>query len=244
MKKTIIALAILIIIFSGCAKKRVLEDVPATLFETGMQQYENRKWGKAIDSFQKYIFSYPASVNTEKAQFYLADAYFQTKDWTQAIIEFEYFVKNYRTLALREQASYKLGKAYYNLSPGYQFDQQITKSAIAVMEKFMMEYPESQYVPELDSINRILLSRIEEKKIHTGHFYMKSKEFPAAEQYLQAVTVGNLKDDMRDWYYMLYGEVEEKLGKDDDALRILDLVRQNSKYYKNAQGLIEKIQKK
>lgn len=243
MKKTAIALLILLVIAAGCAKKKVLDDVPPSLFDTGMQYHENRQWGKAIDAFQKYIFSYPASANTEKAQFYLGDSYFQSRDWTQAIIEFEYFLKNYRNLALREEASYKLGKAYFSVSPGYQFDQQVTTSAISVLGKFMLEFPESQYLAEADSLNRILLSRLEEKKVHTGHFYMNSKEYTSAEQYLQDVTVSNLKDDMRDWYFLLYGITEEKLGKYDEALKILDLVRKDSKYYNDAQGLAEKIQK-
>jgi len=78
---------------------------------------------------------------------------------------------------LKKDALYKLSISYYKISPPYQFDQSLYFSAIGVMREFLMEYYDDERKNEIDSLLNLLLSRIEEKKLHTGDFYYKGKKY-------------------------------------------------------------------
>ena len=243
-KKVIMIFIILILVIAGCAKKTVLEDVGISemdIFEKSFDCYENGKWGKAIEGFQSYIFAYPASERTEKAQFYLADAHFNDKNYSQAIIEFNYFLNNFKNYKLRETSFYNLSFCYFTLPPSYQFDQTLTNSALSVIGDFRLEFPESQYIIEIDSMNRILLSRLEEKKLHTGNFYLKKRENKAAEVYFANIIPENLLPEYFGMYLYKYAVSLSNLHKWDEAENVLLMMDENNKYYKKAERLLNKI---
>lgn len=243
--KKLLTILMIVMVLTGCAKKTVLSDVNVAekdLYDKSYEYYENEKWGNAIEGFQSYIFSYPASNRTEKAQFYLADAYYNESDFRQAIIEFNYFINNFKNLMLREQSYFKLAMSYYELTPSYQHDQTLTVSAINVIEDFKLEFPESELISEIDSIHRILLSRIEEKKLHTANFYLKRGESAAAEIYLSDIIPENLLPEWQGWYLYKYGITLYNLKKFDEAASLLSMIDDEDQYYGKAQGLLKKIE--
>lgn len=246
MKKSLILL-IIVIIMTGCAKKTVLSDVDVsekTLYERAYEYYENENWGMAIEGFQSYIFSYPASSRTEKAQYYLADGYYNEEDYRQAIIEFNYFLNNFKNLSLREQGYFKLAMSYYKLTPSYQHDQTLTVNAINVIEDFKLEFPGSELISDIDSIHRILLSRLEEKKLHTANFYIKRDDPAAAEIYLADIIPENLLPQWQGWYLYKYGIALFDQAKYGDAASLLSMIGEDDDYYGEAQGLLKKINNK
>ncbi|MDD3803578.1 MAG: outer membrane protein assembly factor BamD [bacterium] len=245
MKKTIFLIMIAAALFS-CAKKTVLSDSlvgEEDLFNSAYKQYEAKKWGKAIDLFQKYIFSYPANKRTESAQFYLADAFFSARSYTEAIVELEYFLDNYKNYNMKKDASYKLAYCYYKLSPSYQFDQTLSKNAINVMRGFIRDYPESEHRQEIDSLSRILISRLEEKKMHTGNFYMKKRDYISAEIYYLSVDMNNIEEKHKDNVRLSLAGAQLNLKKYDEAKTNLQKITAESRHYKKAQNLLLKISK-
>ncbi|GEM_PF-2147506 len=244
--KQILLLLFVVILITSCAKKESLVETDLAedlLYKKAIDYYNDRKWDKAVEFFQKYIFTYPANRNTEYAQYYLADAYFNKKAFTEAIVEFEYFVKNYNTYNLKKDATYKLCISYYKLSPSYQFDQTLTINAISFMRDFLSTYYEDEKKNEIDSLHSILVSRLEEKKLHTGDFYNRIKKYRAAEIYYSLITPENLLPQYIDRYYFSLGKVLFNLGEYKRALENLTKVKENSKYYKNSRKMILKITK-
>lgn len=244
MKKILFACLMLGVVFTSCAKKTdmgyIYQDEQG-MFEKALQKYESRKWSSAIDQLQRYIFSYPATKRTEEAQYYLADAYFQSKDYTQAIVELEYFIANFRNYNLSMKAAFRLSQSYYMLSPRYQFDQTLTYKAIEVMNDFIAKYPESAEYGEVDSLRRILVSRIEEKKMHTGNYYLKRKDYKAAEVYFDQVLSDNLVEEWKDFFYFKYGYTKYKLKKTAEAENAFMLVSKDGKYAGKAASFISKL---
>jgi len=244
MKKYLFVFLLFAVLLTSCSKKTSMSDIykdEQNMFDQAMQNYDKGKWGKAIDQFQRYIFSYPATKRTEEAQYYLADSYFMKKDWTQAIVEYEYFMLNFRNYNLSKKAGYRLCECYYNISPRYQFDQAVTFKAIEVMNDFLAKYPESEDIAEVDSTLRILLSRIEEKKMHTGNYYLKRKDFTAAEVYFDQVYPDNLLEKWKDFFYYRYGYVEYKLKKYPQSENAFMLVLPEGKYGAKAKHFLNKL---
>ncbi|MGE3063937.1 MAG: outer membrane protein assembly factor BamD [bacterium] len=245
MKKRLILIILAVFLFS-CAKKTILSESAVgeeSLYNSALKQYEAKKWGKAIDLFQKYIFSYPANKRTETAQFYLADAFFNAKSYTEAIVELEYFLDNYKNYNLKKDASYKLAMCYYKLSPSYQFDQTLSKNAINVMREFIRDYPESENRQEVDSLSRILISRQEEKKMHTGNFYMKKKDYISAEIYFLSIDMNNISEKYIDQIRISLASAQLNLKKNDDARSNLMKIKEESRYFSKAQKMLDKIKK-
>jgi len=246
MKKILIIILSAVVLFS-CAKKTVLKESSVgeeELYNKAFEQYEAKKWGKSIDLFQKYIFSYPANKRTESAQFYLADAFFSAKSYTEAIVELEYFLDNYKNYNFKKDASYKLAICYYKLAPSYQFDQTLSKNAISVMREFLKDYPESDNRQEIDSLSRILISRLEEKKMHTGNFYSKKRDYISAEIYYLSVDMNNISSSYREKLLISLSDVQMKLKKYDDAQKNLKKIGESSKNYPKAVKMLDAIEKK
>ncbi len=247
MKKYfILALLILaIILLPSCAKKKMTEDrneiTEYDLFSQAQNYYDNEKWSKAIDALETFLFTYPASKETEKAQYYLANSYYNIEDWTQAIIEYNYFINNYNNVTLREECYYRLSKAYFNVAPSYKKDQTLTQHAIASIDNFLSEYPDSKYYSEIDSLERILVSRLEEKKIYAADYYMKNKDYMSAEVYLDNVDTGNLLKEKHNDYYLKSIITKYKLKKFDEVKTLFTYISENSKEYKKAKKYIDKI---
>ncbi|PIP13831.1 MAG: hypothetical protein COX48_03125 [bacterium (Candidatus Stahlbacteria) CG23_combo_of_CG06-09_8_20_14_all_34_7] len=245
MKKILILILFAAVLFS-CAKKTVLKENSIDeeiLYNQAYKQYEAKKWGKSIDLFQKYIFSYPANKRTESAQYYLADAYFNLKSYTEAIVEFEYFLDNYKSYNLKKEAYYNLSLCYYNLAPSYQFDQTLSKNAINIMRDFLKNYPESENKHKIDSLSRILISRLEEKKMHTGNFYFKKRDYISAEIYYSSVDLNNITDSYKDNLLFSLSSTQMKLKKYDDAEKNLKKISNTSKNYPKAVKILEQIEK-
>lgn len=242
----VIFLFLSIVFTPSCAKKEKLLQLDISdeeLFNKAFNFYEQRKWEKTIDLFQKYIFTYPANKKTELAQYYLADSYYNKKSYTESIVEFEYFIKNYKSYNLKKDALYKLSISYFKISPSYQFDQSLTFSAIGVMREFLMNYYDDERSKEIDSLLNLLLSRIEEKKLHTGDFYYRAKKYRSAEIYYELIDENNLRNDLKDRYYFSYGRTLFMNKNYQKSLEILQKVSKNSKYLKDSKKIIYRISK-
>ncbi|MEJ5307560.1 MAG: outer membrane protein assembly factor BamD [candidate division WOR-3 bacterium] len=242
----VIFLFFLIVFSISCAKREKLTQLDISdeeLFNRAFNFYEQKKWDKSIDLFQKYIFTYPANKKTELAQYYLADSYFNKRSYTESIVEFEYFIKNYKSYNLKKDALYKLSISYFKIAPPYQFDQSLTFSAIGVMREFLMSYYDDERSKEIDSMLNLLISRIEEKKLHTGDFYYRGKKYRSAEIYYELVDVNNLRNDLKDRYYFSYGRALFMNKNYKKSLEILQKVSENSKYFKESKKIIDKISK-
>lgn len=242
----VIFLFLSFVLVTSCAKKEKLSQLDISdeeLFNKAFNFYEQKKWDKSIDLFQKYIFTYPANKKTELAQYYLADSYFNKRSYTESIVEFEYFIKNYKSYNLKKDALYKLSISYFKISPPYQFDQSLTFSAIGVMREFLTSYYDDERSKEIDSLLNLLLSRIEEKKLHTGDFYYRGKKYRSAEIYYGLVDENNLRNDLKDRYYFSYGRALFMNRNYEKSLETLQKVSENSKYFKESKKIIDKISK-
>jgi len=246
IKRTAFFIILAALSIFSCAKKTVLKESlidEEALYSRAVEQYEAKKWGKAVDLLQKYIFSYPANKRTETAQFYLADAFFNAKSYTEAIVELEYFIDNYKNYNLKRDASYKLAICYYKLAPSYQFDQTLSKNAIGEMRQFLKDYPESEYRQEIDSLSRILISRLEEKKMHTGNFYMKKRDYISAEIYYLSVDLNNLSEKYAGNMLLSLATAQFNLKKYEEAEKQLKKISGESSLRPKADKLLDKIKK-
>jgi outer membrane protein assembly factor BamD len=176
----------LIALFFACAKKPLLAPAstePDEVFKKARAYYEVKNYAKAIDAFQKFIFSFPGSFYAGDAQFYLAESYFSKKNYSQAMIEYDFLVRNF-TSTHREEAEYKYALCQYLTAPPYYKDQTQTMRAQELLTEFIADHPQSQFLPDARKTLARVRDRLAQKEYETARLYLRYDELTAALVYI------------------------------------------------------------
>jgi TolA-binding protein len=92
-------------------------------YETAKSLYNAQKYGKAIESFKKYLERYPESPNIADAKFYLAESYLKDNQIDKALEEFNTVINerksNYYTRSILRVADIYFNNKQYNKALDY-----------------------------------------------------------------------------------------------------------------------------
>src|SRR5690606_17313425 len=87
-------------------------------FNKGVEEFTKSDYERSIASF-KLVSRYPVEIELiGRANYWIADAYYQMKNYEQAIQAYRYFLANGGSLLgqLRAEAYYNIGYSYFNLN--------------------------------------------------------------------------------------------------------------------------------
>jgi len=225
--------------------KQVLNPLPPDVeFERGRDFLENKKYNKAIESFERIVFYYASSEYVDDAQYWLGRSSFEKKDYTQAIIEFEYLIKNFPNSQFLEQAYLYRAKAYFLKSPGYDKDQSETGKATKFLDQFLTQFPNSEYTDEVKNLILQARERLAKKEFENGRLYLRLNEPDAALLYFQYLITNypETKFSLEAKYYA--ASIYEKKGELDQALRLYKELIGEQGWKIKAEKKIKKIEKR
>ncbi len=107
----------------------------------GMDAYENGKYDKAIDKFQKLKDYYPFSKYAILAELKIADAHYQRVEYEEAIYAYE----NFEQLHPRNEAIpyviYQIGRCYYDQIDTPDRDQTSAQKALEAFQRLTKQFP-------------------------------------------------------------------------------------------------------
>ncbi len=149
-------------------------------YSLATQLYENEKYYKAIQLFEKIIPAYRGKPQMERIQFMLSNAYYHTKSYLLAAYHFDRFTKNYPKSTKKEEAAYLSAHAYYLSIPRSSLDQSDTLKAIESFQKYIDNYPESEKVAEANKYIKDMQSRLEKKAFDIAYLYYHTENYKAA----------------------------------------------------------------
>ncbi|HOD65800.1 MAG TPA: outer membrane protein assembly factor BamD [candidate division Zixibacteria bacterium] len=158
------------------------------LFDEGQRLYEDGKYRQAIEYFQTVVFNYPGHAVVDTAQYYLGLAYYGNEDFELAALEFDRLARNYPASAFFANAIFMRGVAYFDSTPKNPgLDQTELEKAIAVFEDFLIDFPESPLVPDVQKYLAAARTRFAKKYFNAGIVYERLGAFKAAKVYFQKV---------------------------------------------------------
>jgi len=213
-------LLILIIVIISCGGPGNYVGMTAhEQFETAKEEYDKGKYYKSINSFQRVIFNYPGATVVDTAQYYLAMSYYNNEEYELASVEFMRLVRSYPQSEYADEAQFMIGMSYFENAPGhYALTQEELKRAIAALEDFVIDNPDSPLIE--DAKEKILegRTRLARKEYENGIFYKNIYAYESSLIYFQLVI-----DDYTDTEYAseaLYriGEIKFRQKKYDEAL--------------------------
>jgi len=181
MKRVTIVVIAMLFVSSGCAWFKTQEEKSANeLITEGMENFEDGKYKKAVESFQKLKDWYPFSKYAILAELKVADAHFYEEQYEEAIFSYEEF----ETLHPRNEAIpyviYQIGRCYFKQVDTIDRDQSNTQKALDTFNRLIKTYPDNEYS------KKALAHRTKCQKLMAGHdmyvgkYYYKSKHYKAA----------------------------------------------------------------
>lgn len=148
------------------------EDVKAK-YDLAEKYYEEEDYKRANRLFEQIAPKYVGKPQGERVLFFLADTYFQIKNYNFAGYQFERFLKSYPKSDKAAEASFLGAKSYYMLSPRYSLDQTDTDKALVKLQNFINSYPESEFMPEANTMARELTTKKEKKAFEIAKQFTK-----------------------------------------------------------------------
>jgi outer membrane protein assembly factor BamD len=188
------------------------------LFAQGKEKYDRTKYLPAREYFQTIVYNFPGEPMVDTAQYFLALTYFGAKEYEIAGVEFNRLVLNYPSSAYFTHALFMRAVSFYHSTPKhFALDQTDIKRAIRQFEDFLIDYPESELIPEAREYLAQARTRLARKQYEAGRTYKYIRAYAAAKTYFQVVI-----DDFTDTEYGAkaaydYAEMEYHLKNFDEA---------------------------
>ncbi len=180
--KNLSVVLILAIFATSCSEyQKVLnKGEVADQYKMATKLYDEGKYNKAIQLFEKVIPKYRRKPQFERIQFMVAQSNYHTKDYDLAAYYFNRFIGNYPTSSKVEEAAYLVAHSYYLGSPKSSRDQSGTQKALVAFQSFIDKYPTSNNIAEANKYYDELTKRIEKKAFDNAKLYYTIERYSAS----------------------------------------------------------------
>ncbi len=169
----------------GCAKELPRGAAPDQLYEIGLDRFEKKRWGEAIEALQRFVFQAPGHEKVDSAEFLMGEAYFNKKEYLTASIEFLRLAQNRPAGPLADDARYRACESYVQLSPRVELDQEYTLDAIDQCRSVVLLYPQSPFAAEATARVKELTDKLARKHYLNAVYYAKRRAYDSAIVYLE-----------------------------------------------------------
>jgi len=180
--KKLSVLFLAVVLFSACSEyQKVLNKGAADeQYKMATKLYEEGKYNKSIQLFEKIIPKYQRKPQMERIQYMVAESNYKTKNYNLASYYFNRFIGNYPNSSKLEEASYLTAHSYYLASPKSSRDQADTQKALTAFQSFIDKYPDSDKSEEANKFYDELTKRLEKKGFDNAKHYYKTENYAAA----------------------------------------------------------------
>jgi outer membrane protein assembly factor BamD len=227
-KKRVIALFIVVVLgLSGCGWWRDLweradraKGTPGGLYQRGSDAYNDGRYKKAIEIFQRLKDEYPLSEFAILAEIGIADSYYSNGDYIDAEITYNDFINLHPVNENLPYAMYQLGMCHYQQMYSIDRDQTETIKARKEFERLIARFPGSKF--SFMGEKRLLecKKRLGEYEFYVGHFYFKRKQYKAALRRFETVAkdYANLGLDYKVSYFIQ--ETKKRLAEEEAKKKV------------------------
>jgi outer membrane protein assembly factor BamD len=176
----VLALSVVAFGLSGCSGSGSVAGTAQEAYDRGVEAFDAGKHIRAIEHFRTALDFGRTSELADDAQLYLARSYAGSRQYLLAGNEFTRFIEFYRTDPRVEQAAYERIQAYAELSPRYELDQTDTNQAIAYIQAYLRQYPQSPNVEAASALMAEMREKLALKLFEGGRLYERRELFEAA----------------------------------------------------------------
>mgnify|MGYP001766010390 CR=1 FL=1 len=189
-KAALPVLAVMVLFLSGCGWWAEVKEwwrpsdmaraTPEGLYQKGAREYQEGRYKKAIESFQRVKERYPLHPMAIMAELGIADSHYSDKEYAEAEIAYGDFINLHPTNENLPYAMYQLGMCHFNQIGSIDRDQTETIKAKKEFEKLVARYPDSKFALLAEQNILACRKKLAEKEFYVANFYFKMKKYKAA----------------------------------------------------------------
>lgn len=188
MKRFILLGLIAMFAFSGCAWFQPEEEKTAPeLINDGMDQYNDKDYRDAIESFEKLKDWYPFSQYAILAELKIGDAHYHLKEYEDAIAAYEDFESLHPRNKAIPYVIYQIGLSYFERIDTVDRDQSTAQKALETFERIRKQFPKDSYAIKAEQNIKKCQKSLAGHDLYVGLFYYKNKHYKAALQRFKTV---------------------------------------------------------
>ncbi|MBN2568285.1 MAG: outer membrane protein assembly factor BamD [Deltaproteobacteria bacterium] len=175
---------ILVLTVTGCGlfgrDGSMQRATPGGLFQQGYEDYQDGKYKKAIESFQRLKEEYPLSQYAILAEIGIADSFFSKGDYMEAEVAYGDFMDFHPTNENLPYVMYQLGMSHYKQVLSIDRDQTEVRKARDAFERLITRFPSTKFAFIAEQRLRDCQKRLAEHEFYVGKFYFDQGEYQAA----------------------------------------------------------------
>jgi outer membrane protein assembly factor BamD len=199
-------------LFCACASAPAPVKSADAYFRDGEAAYSSRKYEDAIAQWKKVREAYSSPELSTRAELKIADAHFENKSYIEAAAAYEDFRKLHPRHEKAAYALYRLGLSNYLQVAGIDTDQTPVKNAVVSLRSFLIQYPNSEYAPEVKQKLADCRSKQLEYENYVGNFYLRTGKYPSAIKRLNEALVSFPDGPKLDQTLFYLGKAQMKAG--------------------------------
>lgn len=182
LKRSFLYILLLPLFFAGCDGYNKLaksSDYEKKL-DRAKQYYDKGNFVKANALFEELIPVYKGTDKAEEIYFLFAYCNYYQGDYSLAQYHFKNYYRNFPNTKHSEECLFMNAYCYYLNSPSYRLDQTDTKNAMAELQNFIDQYPESTRIDSCNHISDLLRGKLEHKDYDIAKQYFNISDYKAA----------------------------------------------------------------
>jgi outer membrane protein assembly factor BamD len=157
-------------------------------YNKGMEEKKDKTYLEAVRYFEYVRNNFPYSAFAALSELAIADMSFEKDDWGTAAAQYQDFVKSHPSHPKADYAAFQAGLArwedkpsdFWLLPPGSEKDQASLRQALDALQRFLLSYPKSQYVPRARELVADVRERLAKHEQYVVDFYWKRKVWKGA----------------------------------------------------------------
>jgi outer membrane protein assembly factor BamD len=208
-----------------------------------MKLFKDKDYFDARTQFRIIILNAPGSTIVDQAQFYLAECHFNMDEFITAAAEYEKVIRLYP--AARGSTTPNTRSRFVTIdSRPKPVLTKNTYKAIQEYQRFMEEFPESEYAPEVEKRLFALRSKLAKKEFDTGNLYRKMALYESALYSFDEVLSRFYDSRYAEQALFYKGECLFKLRRWNEAKAALEELTQKfpqSSFRSQAKDMLERI---
>ncbi|WP_179953372.1 outer membrane protein assembly factor BamD [Desulfobotulus mexicanus] len=185
--------SILLVIFlctliGGCGLfgKKPEKTAPELLFE-GRDAFENEKYRRALESFQRLRDWYPFSQHATEATIRIADSHYALKEYAEAAVVYAEFERLHPNNEETPRAVFQLAMCHFERMDSIDRDQTAARNALYIFLRLQEDYANSPYAAKAGEKIQHCRESLAGAELSVASYYFRTKAFTAAKARLKTL---------------------------------------------------------
>ncbi|MBS1637900.1 MAG: outer membrane protein assembly factor BamD [Bacteroidetes bacterium] len=166
--------------------------------------YDKGNFVKANTLFEELVPVYKGTEKAEEIYYLFSYCNYYQGDYALAQYHFKNYYRNFPSGKHAEECLFMNAYCYYLNSPNYTLDQTDTKNAMAELQNFIDQFPESSRIDSCNKISDLLRAKLEHKEYDITKQYFNISDYKAAitsgKNYMKEFPESKAIDEM---YYII-----------------------------------------